>query len=98
MTSKSQYAVVVLSLVALLIMSFTGFLVRDIPVYFEWIQQSAYISFATAALARSEFDGIQFRHPNGSLVEGSSLLRDEPYLDDDLMEATREDLHVLTNE
>ena len=78
-------------------MSFTGFLVRDIPVYFEWIQKSAYISFATAALVESEFDGIQFRHPNGSLVEGISLLRDEPFLDDDLMEATREDLQVLSN-
>lgn len=98
LTSKSQYAIVGLSMGIIIIISFTGFIVRDIPIFFQWIQKVAYISYATAALAKSEFDGINFMHPNGTLIPGSILLRDEPFVDDALLEATREDIHVVTND
>lgn len=88
----------ILSMSLLVLISFTGFVVRDIPVYFEWIQSIAYVSFAAAALVKSEFDGIAFMHPNGSSIEGIALLTNDPFLDDELMEATREDIHVLSNE
>jgi len=97
LTTRSQYAIVSLSMGILVVISFTGFIVRDIPVFFKWIQKVAYISYATAALAKSEFDGIDFMHPNGTRIPGSLLLRDEPFLDDALLEATREDVNIVIN-
>lgn len=97
-TSKSQYAIILLSLSLLVVISFTGFFVRDVPVYFEWVKEIAYINFATAALVKSEFNGITFIHPNGTEIPGSMLFTKEPFTDDDLMEAQREDLRVLSNE
>lgn len=97
-TNKSQYAIILLSLSLLVVISFTGFFVRDVPVYFEWIKDIAFINFATAALVKSEFNGITFMHPNGTEIPGSSLFTDEPFTDDDLLEAQRQDLRVLSNE
>eukprot|EP00210_Caulerpa_lentillifera_P003747 g3580.t1 len=96
-TSKSQYAIIVLSLGLLVVISFTGFIVRDIPVYFEWIKDIAYINFATAALVKSELRGITFNHPNGTAIPGSTLLSSERFDNDSLLEAQREDLQVLSN-
>lgn len=97
LTNKSQYAIVLLSMVVMVVVSFTGFVVRDIPIYFKWIQRIAYVSYATAALIKSEFNGIEFEHPNGTMIPGKILFTDDSF-DDDLMEATREDLQVLSNE
>jgi len=59
------------------VISFTGFIVLEIPIYFEWIQNIAYVSFATAAMIRSEFDGTDLVHPNGTIIPGSLLLQKE---------------------
>ena len=96
-TSKSQYAIVLLSMVFLVLISFTGFVVRDIPVYFKWVKRIAYVSFSTAALVKSELKGIQLEHPNGTLIDANIFFTDQPFQGDDLLEATREDIDVLSN-
>ena len=40
----------VLGIVLFFPLSFTGFFVRDIPVYFQWIKDTSYLGLATATL------------------------------------------------
>lgn len=41
-------------------MSFSGFLVSDVPVYFEWISKISYLTYAYAPIAVSEFGSMDF--------------------------------------
>jgi len=94
-TKKSTYAVVLLSLVLLVLLSFTGFLVRDIPVYFDWVKEISYLGFASAALIENELKGISVT-TNGMTVTGDDLLASEP-LDDPLFEDVRVQVNNLEN-
>lgn len=96
-TQKSTYAVIILALLLLILISFTGFMVRDIPVYFEWISKISYLSIATSTLLKNEFKGLEIDHPNGvDKIEGEDLLSDEG-LDDPLVEQERRVLDNLKN-
>lgn len=95
MTRKSTYAVIILGVVLLVFISFTGFIVRDIPVYFEWIKKISYLSLATAALLENELKGLSLSH-NGIKVSGDDLLGDGP-LDDPVVEDTRQQIQNLNN-
>ena len=95
MTRKSTYAVIILGVVLLVFISFTGFIVRDIPVYFEWIKKISYLSLATAALLENELKGLSLNH-NGIKVSGDDLLGDGP-LDDPVVEDTRQQIQNLNN-
>ncbi|GMH37379.1 hypothetical protein BSKO_05252 [Bryopsis sp. KO-2023] len=96
-TPKAAYAVLLLSLIFLPLLSFTGFIVRDIPVYFDWIRKIAYINFATAALVLTEFKGATFTLGNGTrTISGDVLLGDEP-LDDSDAELVRATLRNFDN-
>ena len=45
----------VLTFVLLFLLSFSGFLVSDVPVYFRWIQKISFLTYAYAAVAGNEF-------------------------------------------
>lgn len=96
-TPKAAYAVLLLSLVFLPLLSFTGFMVRDIPVYFKWINKIAYITFATAALAKEEFSGLTFKYSDGRTISGDRLFSSEVIEDDELAESIRQTVQVLDN-
>ena len=55
-------------------LSFSGFLVGSIPVYFAWLGKASYFSYAYAAVVRNELDGLMFIGKNGTLVAGSTLI------------------------
>lgn len=96
-TAKAAYAVLLLSLVLLPLLSFTGFLVRDIPIYFKWIQKIAYINFATAALALTEFKGRDFKLPDGQYISGDLLIGSETITSNDAAEQIRQSISILDN-
>lgn len=96
-TPKAAYAVLLLSLIFLPLLSFTGLLVRDIPVYFDWIRKLAYINYATAALVETEFNGATFKLRNGTVITGESLLGDEPFEVDSDAELVRSTVRNIIN-
>lgn len=73
-TSASMYAIILLTFVMLLLMTFTGFLVSAIPVYFNWIKWASYLNYTYAALVENEFVGGTFYDENGAAVEGASQI------------------------
>ncbi len=44
----------------LFLLSFSGFIISDIPVYFRWIGKISYLTYAFAAVVRSQFDAMEF--------------------------------------
>jgi ABC-type multidrug transport system permease subunit len=73
-TGASMYAVILLTFVLLLLMTFTGFLVSAIPVYFKWIKWISYLNYTYAALVENEFGGATFYTDDGTAVHGTSLI------------------------
>eukprot|EP00877_Chromochloris_zofingiensis_P009171 jgi/Chrzof1/4507/Cz14g16020.t1 len=59
-TPDSKVGIVLLTLIMMIVMSFSGYLVRNVPVYFAWINRISYFSFATDALVANEFTGLDF--------------------------------------
>ena len=51
-TPSSTYAIIVASALLLVLLSFTGFLVTETPIYFIWISKISYLSFAFTGLYR----------------------------------------------
>lgn len=64
--------------------------------YFKWINKIAYITFATAALAKEEFTGLDFKFPDGRTISGDRLFSSEP-LEDPFAESIRKTVEVLDN-
>lgn len=52
-----------LTFVLLFLLSFSGFLVSDIPVYFKWVSKVTYLTYAYAAVIKSQFDATTFYGP-----------------------------------
>lgn len=52
-----MYGVIVLTFVLLLLLAFSGFLVAVTPVYFRWLGQMSYLTFAFAAMLQNELTG-----------------------------------------
>ena len=59
-TKTSTSAILALTFILLLLLSFSGFLVSDVPVYFSWISKISYLSYALDAATISEFDHVNF--------------------------------------
>ena len=76
-------------------LSFTGFLIRDIPVYFECTKYISHLGLATAMLLENELKGLSLNY-NGAKSLGDELLGDTP-LDDPVAEDTRLQAKLLIN-
>ena len=64
-TPRSDYGVILLTVIALILLSFTGFLVSDTPVYFRWISRISYINYGTAAMMQNELQGLKLKQEDG---------------------------------
>lgn len=73
-TSSSTYAILVLTFVLLFLLSFSGFLVSAVPVYFRWISKISFLTYAYAAVVTQEFDDVTFVGENGQAIPGSLLI------------------------
>jgi ATP-binding cassette, subfamily G (WHITE), member 2 len=73
-TSSATYAILVLTFVLLFLLSFSGFLVSDVPVYFSWIGKISYLTYAYAAVVTHEFDETDFVTTGGEVIPGSELI------------------------
>lgn len=79
-TKNSTYATLALTFVLLILLSFSGFLVSDVPVYFRWVGKMSYLTYAFAAIGISQFDSTNFVCETGNgctlgdIVPGSELL------------------------
>ena len=59
-TKTSNYAILVATVVMLLLLSFSGFLVSDIPVYFRWARDVSYLKYTYSAIIVSIFENTNF--------------------------------------
>jgi ATP-binding cassette, subfamily G (WHITE), member 2 len=59
-TRNSTTAILALTFVLLLLLSFSGFLVSDIPVYFKWVRTISFLTYAYDAVVLSEFGATDF--------------------------------------
>lgn len=73
-TKTATFAVVILTFVLLLILSFSGFLVSKIPIYFRWVNKASYLTYAFAGLSRNEFSGLTLYDAQGQAVDGLSVV------------------------
>lgn len=75
-TKNSTSAILALTFVLLLLLSFSGFLVSDVPVYFKWIRTISFLTYAYDAVVQSEFDKTNFVCVNGppSCVEAGAII------------------------
>jgi hypothetical protein len=64
-TKNSTSAILILTFVLLLLLSFSGFLVSDVPVYFEWITVISYLTYTYAPISVSEFSEVTFNCTSG---------------------------------
>lgn len=55
----AAYGVLILSLLLLLFLSFSGFLISSTPVYFRWLQKASYFNYAYSIVVQNEFDGLR---------------------------------------
>lgn len=76
-TGSSTYAVLILTFVLLFLLSFSGFLVSDVPVYFRWISKISYLTYAYAAVMDNEFSNATFYTKGGEAVPGSKIFNNE---------------------
>ena len=82
LTKTSTSAILALTFILLLLLSFSGFLVSDVPVYFKWVRTISYLTYAYDAVVISEFDKTTFECMNGPpgclqaglLIPGKDLL------------------------
>lgn len=72
-TRQATYAIILLTFILLLLLSFSGFLVTKVPVYFVWVQKASYFTYAFAGLMQDQFTGITFQSESGP-VPGLDLL------------------------
>lgn len=73
-TSRSMYAVILLTFILIFLMSFTGFLVSAVPVYFVWIPKISYLSYAYSALVGNEFNHATFYSADGTSIPGTEVV------------------------
>ncbi|GAB4821715.1 hypothetical protein N2152v2_008761 [Parachlorella kessleri] len=74
LTKDATLAVLALTFVLLFLLSFSGFIISSIPVYFRWIGKISYLTYAFAAVVRSQFDSTMFYNAEGQPVPGSSVI------------------------
>lgn len=54
----SKVGIILISLLLIILLSFSGYLVASVPVYFAWIGKISFFSYAQAALVENEFRGL----------------------------------------
>lgn len=59
-TKTATMAVLVLTFVLLILLSFSGFLVSSVPVYFKWVSKISFLTYAYNAVLLSEFSDTTF--------------------------------------
>ncbi|KFM27641.1 ATP-binding cassette sub-family G member 2 [Auxenochlorella protothecoides] len=74
LTKNSTYAILVLTFVLLILLSFSGFLVSSIPVYFKWVGKMSYLTYAYTALVQNETQYLTLYTPEGAPVAASTLV------------------------
>ncbi|PNW84101.1 hypothetical protein CHLRE_04g220850v5 [Chlamydomonas reinhardtii] len=76
-TRTPTSAIILLTFVLLVLLSFSGFLTVKTPVYFVWVQKLSYFTYAFSALLDTEFAKISFVDPaTGDTVPGLEVLPD----------------------
>lgn len=60
LTSSSTSAILALTFVLLVLLSFSGFLVANVPVYFRWVRTISFLTYAYDAVGVSEFQNTNF--------------------------------------
>lgn len=79
-TPTAAYATLALTFVLLILLSFSGFLVSSVPVYFQWVSKISYLTYALSAIVVQIFDNTEFVCETGKGCEqgqtynGSSLI------------------------
>lgn len=61
----------------LFLLSFSGFLVSAVPVYFRWISKISFLTYAYAASMGNEFNRVTFYTADGAPVPGSAIFNGE---------------------
>jgi ATP-binding cassette, subfamily G (WHITE), member 2 len=64
-TKNSTMAILVLTFVLLILLSFSGFLVSAVPIYFKWVRTISFLTYAYNAAVLSEFGSIEFTCETG---------------------------------
>ncbi len=59
-TRSSTIAVLALTFILLILLSFSGFLVADVPVYFGWVSKISYLTYALSAVVNDQFAATTF--------------------------------------
>ncbi|KAH7619174.1 hypothetical protein Ndes2526B_g06126 [Nannochloris sp. 'desiccata'] len=73
-TKNSTTAILALTFVLLILLSFSGFLVSDVPVYFKWVRTISYLTYAYDAVVSSEFGATDFVSSTGEVIPGYRLV------------------------
>ena len=63
-----------MSLVLVVAVSLTGFLTYSMPAHYYWIQESNILRYALLGMLLSEFEGLTFVAPDGSVLYGIEAL------------------------
>ena len=73
-TPTAAYATLALTFVLLILLSFSGFLVSSVPVYFRWVSKISYLTYALSAIIVQIFDTTEFVCETGNgCVEGATI-------------------------
>ena len=75
-TQRTDVGILLITLVLLFLISFTGFLTDNVPVYFRWIARISYLNYCTAATLQNELTGLYLNGPDGELVPAISLFEE----------------------
>ncbi len=54
----SKVGIILISMLLIILLSFSGYLVASVPVYFSWVGKISFLSYAQAALVENEFRGL----------------------------------------
>ena len=79
-TPTAAYATLALTFVLLILLSFSGFLVSSVPVYFQWVSKISYLTYALSAIVVQIFDNTDFvcetgnGCEQGAVIPGSDLI------------------------
>ncbi|KAG2452090.1 hypothetical protein HYH02_003126 [Chlamydomonas schloesseri] len=73
-TKTPTSAVIMLTFVLLVLLSFSGFLTVKTPVYFVWVQKMSFFTYSFSALLDTEFAKISFVGAEGQTVPGMEVL------------------------
>lgn len=83
-TSSPTFAIVWMTLFLIIILALAGFLTSDMPVFYEWIEDSNVLRFAMLGLIKNEFSGQESKDESGGKVDGIDAIPSSLKPDTDL--------------